>query len=81
MSRSMYPDGLSGSDMCHMEGCVGRGPCPRCGKTNYPLLGWYGAVARWAKVWGISEDEAEWRIMENQERTGAVTVPVEGVYP
>ena len=63
---SAYPEGISGSDLCYMEGCTGRGPCPRCGKTNYALMGWYGAVARWAKAWGVSEDEAEKRIIARQ---------------
>jgi len=62
-----YPDDISGSDYCLIEGCIGRGPCPRCGETNYALMGFFGAVARWAKVWGISEDEAERRIGERQK--------------
>ena len=65
---SNYPEGLSGAAYCFMEGCVGRGPCPRCGKTNYRLMGYYGAVARWAKAWGISTDEAEQRIVANRQR-------------
>ena len=57
----MIPGSLdaSGYEMCYMEGCIGNGHCPRCGKVNYALLGYYGAVARWAKVWGISRWAAE----------------------
>ena len=59
-----YPEGLSGADLCHIEGCIGeKGNCRRCGEVNYRLLGFYGAVARWAKAWCVSEDEAEERIM------------------
>lgn len=50
-----------------MEGCIGKGNCRRCGEVNYRLLGWYGAVASAAKRWGVSEDEAETRIIEHQE--------------
>ena len=64
---SNYPDDISGSDYCHMEGCLGGGTCPRCGKTNYRLMGYYGAVARWAKAWGVSEDEAMRRMDMNAE--------------
>ena len=56
-----YPEGLLPWHFCHMEGCVGNGHCPRCGKTNYHLLGYYGAVARWAKAWGVTPKEAEAR--------------------
>ena len=35
-----------------------KGHCPDCGDVNYRLLGWYGAVARWAKAWGVTEDMA-----------------------
>ncbi|KKM66908.1 hypothetical protein LCGC14_1476540 [marine sediment metagenome] len=66
MGNSAYPDDVSGSQLCYMEGCLGKGPCPRCGETNYRLMGFYGAVARWAKVWGITENEAESRITANQ---------------
>lgn len=62
----MYPDGLSGAAFCYMEGCVGKGRCPRCGEINYALMGWYGAVAMWAKRWGVSQDEAEKRINAHQ---------------
>ncbi len=59
-----YPDDLSASQLCQIEGCLGlKGYCPRCGETNYSLLGFYGAVARWAKAWSVTEDEAEERIM------------------
>jgi len=50
---------------CAMEGCRGKGNCPDCGQVNYRLLGYYGAVARWAKAWKVSEAEAE-RIMEER---------------
>ena len=66
MSDPAYPEGLSGSQLCFMEGCIGKGNCPRCGQVNYRPLGWYGAVARWAKAWGVSEDEAEKRITARQ---------------
>jgi len=66
MRDPYYPDDISGTAICHMEGCVGKGPCPRCGETNYAWMGYWGAVARWAKAWGISEDEAERRIAEHQ---------------
>jgi hypothetical protein len=63
---SYYPDHITGADLCHMEGCVGEGHCPRCGDTNYHLLGYFGAVARWAKQWGVTKDEAERRIEAHQ---------------
>ena len=63
---SNYKDGVGGSDLCHMEGCVGNGRCPRCGDINYALMGYYGAVARWAKGWGVSTEEAETRISVSQ---------------
>ncbi len=67
MARSpYYPDDIPLSAYCEMEGCVGKGNCPRCGTINYHLMGWYGAVARWAKAWGVSEEEAEKRIIEHQ---------------
>ncbi len=61
-----YKDGLSRRDVCHMEGHSGKGHCPDCGDVNYRLLGYYGAVARWAKEWGVTEDEAMDRIENNQ---------------
>lgn len=67
-SDPMYPDDVGGADICYMEGCVGRGHCPRCGKVNYQLLGYYGAIARWAKEWGVSRKEAERRINQNNRR-------------
>ena len=33
---------------------------------NYRLLGWYGARERWAKAWGVTQDEAEDRIVRGQ---------------
>lgn len=65
---SNYPDGMHGSDWCHVEGCIGKGRCPRCGRIDYGWMGYWGAVARWAKKWGVSEDEAE-RRFSGQERT------------
>ena len=62
---SNYPDGLSPSAFCHMEGCL-RNPCPRCGETNYALLGYTGAVSRWAKAWGVTKEEAERRMSANE---------------
>lgn len=69
MSPWNMPDDISDNDprLCQAEGCIGRGPCPRCGEANYRLMGYYGAVARWAKEWGVSEDDAE-RRMENSAR-------------
>ena len=61
-----YPEGLNGRDYCYMEGCIGKGPCPRCGKTNYAWMGYWGAVARWAKTWGVSEEVAQRRITLRQ---------------
>lgn len=69
MSDPYYPDDISGSALCHMEGCSGKGPCPRCGKTNYALMGFYGAVARWAKAWGVTEEEAERRMTAKYEES------------
>ena len=66
MSDPGYPEGLSGKDYCYMEGCIGKGPCPRCGKTNYRLMGWYGAIASAAKRWGVTNEEAERRIVARQ---------------
>jgi len=60
---SNYPDGLRPKDYCYMEGCTGKGArCPRCGETNYAYMGYLGAVARWAKKWGVTKEEAERRI-------------------
>ena len=57
-----YPDDISLASVCLIEGCIGEGHCPRCGETNYRLLGYLGAIARWAKQWGVSKEEAERRI-------------------
>lgn len=67
MPSCYYPDDISGRDVCYMEGCRGRGPCPDCGETNYHLMGYYGALARWSRAWGVTEDEAEERITAHQE--------------
>ena len=61
-----YPEGISAHHLCMMEGCIGKGHCPRCGDINYHLLGYWGAVATWAKRWKISQEEAEKRIEEHQ---------------
>ena len=37
------------------------GHCTSCGSINFRLLGWFGARARWAKAWGITEEEVEAR--------------------
>jgi len=66
MSDPGYPDDITGPQLCYIEGCVGKGNCPRCGEVNYRLLGWYGAVASAAKRWGVTEDEAEARIISRQ---------------
>ena len=42
------------------------GHCLDCGHVNYRVLGWFGAVARWAKAWGVTKDEAAERIVRNQ---------------
>ena len=62
MNSPYYPDDIQGWQVCHMEGCLGEGHCPRCGQTNYPLLGYHGAIARWAKAWGVTREEAQRRI-------------------
>ena len=62
-----YPPDIRGSQLCFIEGCIGKGNCSRCGEINYALMGFYGAVARWAKVWGIPEEEAEDRIVGHQQ--------------
>ena len=60
-----YKDGIDAEALCYMEGCA-KNPCPRCGETNYPLLGYTGAVARWSKAWGLSETETEERFEVNR---------------
>ena len=69
MTDPGYPDDIHDWQICHMEGCLGNGHCPRCGRVNYALLGFYGAVARWAKAWGVSKEEAEHRIAMRHEET------------
>lgn len=66
MSYSNYPDDISARGLCIIEGCYGRGRCPRCGEINYALMGWYGYVGRMAKKWGVSIDEAERRITHGE---------------
>ena len=52
-----------------------------CGDVNYRLLGYYGARARWAKAWGVTEDEAADRMarrdIEERIKTGELIGPVE----
>lgn len=60
-----YPDYLPYGAICQMEGHRGNGYCPDCGNVNYKLLGYYGAVARWAKAWGITREQAEQRMTEH----------------
>ncbi|KKM07540.1 hypothetical protein LCGC14_1732950, partial [marine sediment metagenome] len=43
--------------------------CRRCGRINYAALGYMGYIGRMAKKWGVSKDEAEFRIMEVAEAT------------
>ena len=69
MTSGFYREDVTGADLCHIEGCIGRGPCPRCGETNYALMGFYGAVARWAKAWGVSEDEALNRMTQDRRES------------
>ena len=57
-----YPDDITGPQICIIEGHTGDGHCPRCGDRNYALLGYYGAIARWAKAWGVTKEEAQRRI-------------------
>ena len=61
-----YPDDIHGAALCQIEGCMGKGHCPRCGEVNYGLMGYYGARARCAKLWGVSEEEADARIVYSQ---------------
>lgn len=68
MAIAGYPDGISGGDICFMEGCVSPN-CRRCGRINYAALGYMGYIGRMAKKWGVSKDEAEFRIMEVAEAT------------
>ena len=63
-----YPDDTKGWQICIMEGHSGNGHCPRCGDVNYKLLGYYGARARWAKAWNMTEDEVERKWAERAER-------------
>lgn len=67
-----YPEGLPSSAYCQMEGCRGRGHCPDCGRTNYALLGYYGAIARWAKKWGVTQTAAEERIIARRMREDGI---------
>ncbi len=55
---------------CLFEGCVtrpGSAHCYECGRTDYPLMGWYGAIASAAKRWDVTKDEAEDRIIRHQQ--------------
>lgn len=67
MSDPGYPEGLSGSDFCHMEGHDSpRGVCRRCGERDYHLMGYYGALGRRAKKLGITIDELESQIIRER---------------
>jgi len=67
-----YPDDTQGWQVCIMEGCAGPN-CSRCGNVNYAWLGFLGAMARLAKKWGVSRDEAEARWTAEQEaKFGAI---------
>ncbi len=61
-----YPDGMLPHQYCHVEGCIGKGNCPRCGEIDYTLMGMYGVIAKCAKMWDVTEDEAinriKWRV-------------------
>ena len=53
-----YPEGMNGRDYCYVEGCPSN-PCFRCGQTNYAALGFQGFLARKAKEWDCTREEAE----------------------
>ena len=55
------------------------GHCSNCGHVNYHLLGWLGAVARWAKEWGVSREEADERIVRGQIQHDIDVGVLEGV--
>ena len=65
-----YPDDISGSAVCHMEGCVGTfgHKCPRCGVTNPHERAYLGVIARWAKHYGVTPEEYK-RLQEAKEGT------------
>ena len=48
---------------CHYGDHLPVGHCSNCGNVNYSYLGYLGAVARWAKAWGITKEEADERIV------------------
>jgi len=50
-----------------MDHCSDKPYCWCCGDTNYRWLGYLGAIARWAKAWGVSKEEAEKRMNEKYE--------------
>lgn len=70
-----YPPDLSRAAICRIEGHRGEGHCPDCGDVNYRLLGYYGAIASAAKRWGVTREEAEYRIIANQARADAKRGP------
>ena len=49
-------------DECLMNGCRGRGNCSACGRVDYHLLGHYGAIGRWSKVWNLTDRQTEDRM-------------------
>ena len=65
----MYlPEGLSRWAICQMEGhYFPRGHCS-CGEVNYSSLGYAGALTRWPKEWGVTEEEAEKRFALSAEK-------------
>ncbi len=66
---SNYLDDISGSNLCFIEGCLGKGTCPRCGETDYVWMGYWGAVARWSKEWNLTEEQTQERFYENSLKT------------
>lgn len=65
---------------CHTGDHGGeKGHCPDCGHVNYRLLGWFGARARWAKAWGVTEQEAEDRMARTDIEKRLKSGELEGV--
>jgi hypothetical protein len=74
-----YPPDLPTEAICMMEGCRGNGVCPDCGRKDYALLGYRGAIRRWAKAWGVTEREAEDRIVTRMEQRAAAWDALHGI--
>ena len=68
----MYPDDIQGWQLCYIEGCLGKGNCSRCGKINYHLMGYYDAIAKWAKVWKCGAEDAEKRMEANCKKKNRI---------